>query len=211
MKRKGILMNKVIEHFANILLTIFMVVTLLLTGCEEKRINTSPSSLTSETEISTSVIFPSGTDLDFNLVGEFGDIGGAYNEKSGQIIVIANKTDSFLPNTDWVKPEHKNTILEIDYSQYFVILAFNGWRGGIGNPSFNIKRIWQKDNNIYVLAHFDDFIPGATSVPLYNSQYQAAKINRIDIIQTGEITFKLLDESGKERASTIEKFSRSEK
>ncbi len=103
---------------------------------------------------------------------------------------------------DWVYPDSQPTILAIDYSQYFVVIALIGYRGSICS-FFKTLRIWQDSGTVYILAHFDDgATPGATSLPATSSQYQVIKISRTQITQPGTTTFRLLDETGQESATT---------
>ena len=103
---------------------------------------------------------------------------------------------------DWVRSRHQTTILEVDYSKYFVVIVFNGYRTGI-HSVLNIQRIWQNENEVFVLTHFNDIVPEGTSLSLSNSQYQVVKIDRTLITHSGAITFRLLDELGEERAKAI--------
>lgn len=180
---------------------------LLNTGCILK--TAAPATITSTTITQTStpaiattsgVTFPPGADLPFENIVPIGNIGGDYTDATPQIIIITNNSGSSLSNSNWVIPEDKNVLDAFDYSRYFAVITFNGWRGGIGDTPFSIKRIWQKANVVYILAHFDDFTITKTYNELNNSQYQITKINKTNLSQTGEITFQLLDESGKERA-----------
>ena len=187
---------------------IVLISTVLLnTGCVSK--TTTPAIVTSDviTPTSTSaaaitsgVTFPSGADLPYENMVPIGNIGGDYTDSTAQIIIVTNNSGSSLSNSNWVIPEDKNVLDAFDYSQYFAVITFNGWRGGIGDPPFSIKRIWQQANVVYILAHFDDFTITKTYNELNNSQYQIIKINKTNLSQTGEITFQLLDETGTERA-----------
>lgn len=44
-------------------------------------------------------------------------------------------------------------------------------------------------------------LPLGTNIPLESSQYNIVKVKRLDLTQTGELTFKLLDETGEERST----------
>jgi len=185
----------------------YILAVFLNTACTSK--TTTPAIVTSAATAPTStsaaattsgVTFPPGADLRFENIVPIGNIGGDYTDSTAQIIIVTNNSGSFLSNSNWVIPEDKNILDAFDYSQYFAVITFNGWRGGIGDPPFSITRIWQKANVVYILAHFDDFTITKTYNELNNSQYQITKINKTNLSQTGEITFRLLDESGKERA-----------
>jgi hypothetical protein len=184
-------------------------VLLLLYGCNQTDTTTSPSPSQSPSPSDTttpSVTFPPGTDLAFETIVESGKVGGPYEGKSAQIRVV-NDTQTTLPEWfDWVDPHNQTTILGVDYSKYLVVIVFNGYRSGIWRD-LSIQRIWQNDNEVFVLAHFNDFVSGATSLPAFNSQYQVVKIDKTLITHPGEITFILLDELGEERARTIREIS----
>jgi hypothetical protein len=74
--------------------------------------------------------------------------------------------------------------------------------GRIGTSTyFRIEKILINNNTVYVLAHFDD--GSTTSLAMVSSQFQAVMVERKLLAQSGEITFVLLDQTGKERASTV--------
>jgi hypothetical protein len=129
-------------------------------------------------------------------------MSSSHESEYAQVIVITSPSESFFTGIGRISTEHKNQILEVNYSDYWVVLAFNGWRRSIGG-SFAIKGIWQEGNTISILAHFDDYLEGQTRLQAISSQYEAVKIHKAYLMQTGEITFKLLDESGEERAVAI--------
>ena len=149
------------------------------------------------------VSLPTGSDLTFEPVVETGNLGGSYSGESAQIQVVSSVQTSLPEGIEWVNPEFKTVILALDYAKYFVVMVFNGSRGGIYSD-LKILKIWQNTGTVFVLAHFNDFVPKATSLPASNSQYQVVKISRTQITRPGAITFKLLDESGQERATTIQ-------
>ena len=88
----------------------------------------------------------------------------------------------------------------VDFSRYFVILAFMGFQSVTG-PTIEIQQIWQVENIIYVEALFDK--AGPTYQPAWSSPYDVIKVSKEDMIQFGEITFVLLDQDGEERARTV--------
>jgi hypothetical protein len=130
-------------------------------------------------------------------------VGGPYEDSAAQIrVIITSPTVSEV--TGMVYSDDANALLKVDYQRYFVIAAFNGWRSNIYGE-FKINRIWQSGNTILIKATFNDLIIGttpATYLPATSSQYQAVKLDRGVLTQSGELTFRLLDESGTERATT---------
>jgi hypothetical protein len=175
---------------------LIFVMLLIASACDNST-SISPSETTSP-----SVTLPPGTELPFDSVLYSGNLGGPYEGKSAQIRVIQDIQTLTPEWFDWVDPQEQNAILSIDYSKYFVVIAFNGYRTSIYSD-LSIQRIWQSENEVFVLAHFNDFISGATSLPAFNSQYQVVKIDKTLITHLGEITFRLLDELGEERARAV--------
>ncbi len=190
-------------HNSRIILVIVLlaVISTLISGCH--KITTTFSTITTTTTINSTVTvtFPSGDQLPYETIVPSGAVGGGYPDRAGLIRVF---TDSQSPTevSDWIYPYHETTIFQVDYERYLVILVFNGWRGGIGTSTyFRIEKILINNNTVYVLAHFDD--GSTTSLPAASSQYQAVMVERKLLAQSGEITFVLLDQTGKERASTV--------
>lgn len=170
----------------------------------------SPSPISPSISPSPSSTLPLGTAVVF---GHF-QMSGSYwrTETSAAIWVITSlQTYSRPPGIEWRQempavPEPPPEILNFDFSEYFLMLVFNGYRGGYGT-AMEIKGIWQDKDMIQISAHLDD--PGmATSIPIYSSQYNVLKVNKASMSQFGEITFGLFDESGKERAKAIYQISR---
>jgi hypothetical protein len=193
----------------------------LLSGCIGKATNTlstspittmttpakpTPTSPAAAAPTST-VLLPTGTDLAFETIVQPGRVGGPYTGDVAQIQAIDNAQIEPAEVLEWVYPDDKAKILAVDYTKYFVLMIFNGYRGGISSY-LKIWRVWQGVDSVFVLVHFNDIQPSATSLPAYNSQYQVVQISRTQITQFGAIAFKLLDEAGRERATSIETISK---
>jgi hypothetical protein len=173
--------------------------------------STSPSETTeiptttlptgSETTVTPIIPLPTGVELLFETIIESGNIGGPYYKgESAQVAVVSSKPTIPTEVLDWVQPEYRHRILDVDYSTYIVVMAFNGFRIGIFSD-FKIQKILRDSGAVYILAHFNDFISDATSLSSSSSQYQVVKIDRTQITYTGAITFRLFDELRQERAS----------
>ena len=181
------------NYLGNILITIFLLATLLMAGCKGAETTTTTGTTKSE--------------LAYTLITG-GDKGGSpYLSEDAQIRII---TDNKLATeiTDMMTSDSTDPLLKVDYTHYFVIAAFNGWRGNLYN-SFQIQYVEQIGNTILITATFNDLSIGitpATFIPAYSSQYQAVQLDRSIFPKTGTLTFKLLDENGTERASTIATF-----
>jgi hypothetical protein len=182
---------------------VLMLGVMVLTGCIKTPPTISPTPSETTTPPPTGT-FPPGTDLAFETIVKSGNLGGSYEGTAAQIVVI-NDIKAPPRGLEWVNPEYQDKINAVDYSQFFVLMAFNGFRGGISSD-FSIQRIWQNAGTVYVLAHFNDIVPQGTSLSATNSQYQVVKISKAQITHLGTITFKLLDETGKERATATSEF-----
>ena len=145
----------------------------------------------------------SGTQLVFEqLVLQGRDPGGTYRGNRAHLIVLSSSKNQLSKTLEWVRPVDKDKILSVDYSNYVVILAFNGFRELLDRV-FTVERIIQTDKAILVIARFNEFIPEATSLITItdNSQYDAVKISKSQITHNGRITFQLVDQTGKVRAT----------
>jgi hypothetical protein len=141
------------------------------------------------------------TPISFEKVAN--DISLSYSGESALIYIFSSNQSYPKESIKWVMDNDLNKILEVDYSEYFVLAAFNGFRTNIYPPGFNIKRVEKHNNNtVLVIAHFNEYEKGQVILPSYSSYYEVVKIRRDQITQSGTITFKLLDEKGKERART---------
>jgi len=151
--------------------------------------------------ISVSCRFPPGKDLPFETMipGNSGD--SLYKEESAQIRVFSYQM-SMPYNLDWIDPYYRPQIMSVDFSKYFIVMVFNGYRTVISRV-FSILRISQRNGDIFILAHFSDK-PGAYDLGLQaeNSQYQVVKISNQFITTGRAYTFRVFDESKVERART---------
>jgi hypothetical protein len=121
--------------------------------------------------------------------------------QTGNLVLTASGETSPAKGLDWVRPENLTSILSVDYSNYVVILAFNGWKPNIYNH-FDILRIYRQSDVVFINAHFSEYESPTpqTVLPAYNSQYEAVRISKGQIGQKGPVTFILTDEKGTERA-----------
>jgi hypothetical protein len=137
-------------------------------------------------------------------------IGDYYHksESTAQIWVINSLQQYNRPQGIEWKPNPPNPQLSeppseinnFDFSEYFIIMVFNGFRGGWGDP-MKIEGIRQDRDTVNIWVTFDDNL--ATSIPILSSQYSVLQISREEMTQSGEITFTLIDQNGQERASAI--------
>ncbi|MBI2850293.1 MAG: hypothetical protein HYX80_04525 [Chloroflexi bacterium] len=86
---------------------------------------------------------------------------------------------------------------QIDFSEYILLAAFYGL-GSSGILS-NVTDVWQIENTVFVRAQFfrPDSSPADERYPV-----ETVLVRRIALRHFGELTFKLLDDYGRERAVT---------
>jgi len=150
------------------------------------------------------VNFPSGKKISYERFS----IHDYYHksERSAQIWVINSLQQYNRPQDIEWKPnppdpqlsEPPPEINNFDFSEYFIIMVFNGFRGGRGDP-MKIEGIRQDEDTVNIYVTFDDNL--STVNPVLSSQYGVLKIGREEMTQSGEITFTLIDQNGQERAS----------
>jgi hypothetical protein len=176
-----------------VIVTSLVIIVAILAGCKTADSTTTVSTTPSDKTLTFTTIF-----------GGSAFVGGPYQDESSQLRVImdiasVSSLSSMLYSYDM------DALLKVDYTHYFVVIAFNGYRGGIYN-SFTITSILQSGNRILISAIFNDRIVETTPitiVPVNSSPYQAVQIDRNILPKTGNLTFKLLDENGSVRASSI--------
>jgi hypothetical protein len=179
------------KYLWNIVIAIFLLVVTLMAGCK------GADSMTAATTTGT-------TDLAFEKITISGSSGGPY-DKGDALIRIITDNKSAKEAIGMVDSYDEDRLLRVDYRRYFIIAAFNGWRSNIYG-SFQIQYIEQIGNTVIITATFNDLIQGtipATFIPAYSSQYQTVQLDRSILPKTGTLTFKLLDEAGNERATTV--------
>lgn len=181
-------------------------------GCTERSpsstlvTETSKPTVTSVSPSSPAVSFPPGRDLDFEVLVKSTGTTYKYGEEIARIYILTAAQSIPPEPLEWLEDYDRPAVLNANYQGNFAILVFNGYRGNIYS-GMSILRAWRDGTTVYVLAHFNDFVPKATSLPAYSSQYEAVKIRKSQLGQLGEYTFKLLDEAGKERTSTTAEIS----
>ncbi len=162
----------------------------LLVGCESSNETTPPT-------------LPTGIDIPFETM--YYDKFAHYEQSSPQIRVVITKNVQFQLS-DYIDTEAKAAIQNVDFSEYFVIVALQGY-GVVFERDIDIQRIWQNDNFVYVQAYFGVPDPEDTTGPMTTSPYHMVKVNKEALPQSGKLTFELLDHTGNERATTTQTIS----
>ncbi len=113
-------------------------------------------------------------------------------------IWVMTDTQSPLPDTivlDAGQPE----LNAFDFSRQMLLFAFMGFQGVTG-PKITILRMRQDGDTIYVVSSLDP--DGPSYQPSWSSPARVAKVSKAGMAQFGELTFRLLDQTGAERAVT---------
>ena len=118
-----------------------VLVSVLITGCTTDSLPTPTGTTEPEptTPVSTNppasptITLPPGIDMEYEVVTGSGltGSGGSYKGESPQILVLSNSIEhslaSYFPEAlGWLDYAARAKILNVDYTEYFVILTFNG-------------------------------------------------------------------------------------
>ncbi len=136
---------------------------------------------------------PDGIELDFERPKYALFLGPNYTEF--QIHVITESAASLPEHMKWLSPESQEQLLSIDYSRYFLLQIEMGPFGSTGF-SFQIKRIWQDKNNIYVKSEFIKPEPRAAFQQMITFPGDIAIVDKEKMSQFGEINFTVFDQHG---------------
>lgn len=192
------------------LILIVPLMVFLLCGCSADDTSTTTHDIV-PTETSKSpdtILIPSPTTTsqpenqltfgNFNLAVHL----NSTKENTPAYIHVMTDTESPLPDrweyyTPFAPERQEKTIEDVDFSKHFLLFASMGFRGWTG-PQITIKQIRQDGDIIYVQAKF--YPGGPTGQPMHSEPTHLVRVSKENMIQTGEITFVLLDEEGNERA-----------
>jgi hypothetical protein len=188
------------------MLLIIPVTFLLLSGCTSS--NGTPPPDTSNSTITISSTNPSSTfqpenQLDFEFFNLAAATMGVKQGTPAYIFVMSNSKSPLPDRWEYYTPfdpkREEKTIEDVDFSKNFLLLISMGFRSVTG-PKITVEKIWQVQEIIYVQANFD---PGGPTVqPMYSEPATIVLVSKNNMTQFGEITFKLLDQWGNERAGT---------
>jgi hypothetical protein len=124
-------------------------------------------------------------------------IGFAGASIAPDIFVLSDMNTSFPSNL--YEPYWRRVLESVDFSKYFVVFVFG--KPGAHNDIVEVKNVRQNDNTVTVTARF--YRLNWNSIPAeIVSPAQAIKVSKANMGSFGRITFKLLDTTGLEKAST---------
>ena len=134
---------------------------------------------------------PSGTvELPFETVVRASD--SFYEDKQPEVMVIANQDQvRDLSVTLW--PELLSEVSTVDFSNYFVVVAFHGFRPD-GCCHIEVKQLVRQDKQVDVYAYFTEKPPGAPRTAATISPFHAVKVRK-EGSWGDEFTFVLYDNS----------------
>jgi len=187
----------------SVTISLLIMTMTVLAGCQTPGKTSNTSTTTTKTTSLTNTT-SAEKELAFDLIGIFKNGGGTYTGANADIKAVTDWSPPLPEEISWLTEYDRDLLLSVDYSLYFVVLVFNGFRHAIFSD-MRLFKISQKADTVFVISHFNDPpLPGVivTSLPADSSQYQAVKINRNQLAQTGNLNFRLLDDTGNERAFT---------
>lgn len=133
--------------------------------------------------------------IDISKGGDFRNSG-----KDTQILILTSNED-VIKKDIFYDDETEKQILKTDFTNHFLITAFQGYLGYWGSM-IKVLSARQKENTIYIIAHFGELEPNERVLPMDSSPYHIISVEKEDMVQLGEINFILTDEAGKQRATT---------
>jgi hypothetical protein len=95
-----------------------------------------------------------------------------------------------------VTPEDSSLIQSVDYSRYFVMIAFFGYGS---SSSSSVLDIWQYKSVFWVKSNISKDEKQPTEI----SPYQVIKIDKAEMVRYGKITFRFLNQF-EEKSKTIQ-------
>lgn len=83
-------------------------------------------------------------------------LGGSYPGEKARIYVISSNETLPAEALNWVTVYDQETILNVDYSKYFVVVGFNGWRVVIYSVYYGKKSCSVATQSQYLLILMTD-------------------------------------------------------
>lgn len=113
----------------------------------------------------------------------------AYKEETPKIQVIS-KSEDITTDEVMISPTSQQILMDTDYDQYLVVIAYYGWIGTTGY-GIEIKKIAQSGQKVKVYAELtrpeSDQLLGLS----FTSPYHIVRLNRKDIPSQQSLTFLL--------------------
>ena len=188
------------NRIVSIRLIVVLIMIFLLAGCSPNEQNTSgipPTGLV--TNISSAewvsqrpkLALPCGVDLTFETV-EVDRLPMIYNSFVYAITSKPNFADYNNKITYNLYPETQSILAEINYAQYFVIMAAQGHRE-YNKSGIQIEQVMQNGNTVNIIANMEDDTTHVHS--LITTSYQIIKIDKTQLTQYGYL-IQLFDQTG---------------
>ncbi len=114
----------------------------------------------------------------------------AYKKAPPQIQVISRLED-ITTGSVMISPTSQQVLMDMDYDQYLVVIAYHGWIGTTGY-GIEIKRITQSRQNVRVYTELTRPKPDQLLGLSFTSPYHIVQLNRKDISSQQSLTFLLV-------------------
>src|SRR3990172_6925272 len=99
-----------------------------------------------------------------------------YPEKDVDLVVISSATE-VSELDEWVSEAAKLALLELDYSDYFALAVFRGYKPSTGYP-IEITSVRRQENTVTVEITLQDPLPGMGVSDIVTSPYHVIKIDK---------------------------------
>ena len=116
------------------------------------------------------------------------------------VIAGAADVDGVRP---YLRPEIADTLAQLDFTGYFALLAFDGWKGAL-YQDFQIQTVSRQDAEVLIVAQPNE-VPGGVGAEIETSLYQLIKVYKNNSWNQ-TIRFKLYFDQSQAAVLTVEKY-----
>lgn len=116
------------------------------------------------------------------------------------VIASAADVDGVRP---YLRPEIADTLVQLDFTHHFALLAFDGWKGAL-YQDFQIQTLSRQDTEVLIVAQ-PNYVPGGGGPEIETSLYQLIQVSK-DSSWNQTIRFKLYFDPSQAAVVTIEKY-----
>jgi len=136
---------------------------------------------------------PQETSLPFETVErrEWVSTGQVYKAREPGVIVIARPEDVASLN-DWVTEDAKAQLQALDYTAYFALVVFQGWKGTDGY-SIQIERITRREDDVAILVLLQEPRPDERKNDIVTSPYHLVQVQKVGAWDR-DITFTVVED-----------------
>ena len=136
---------------------------------------------------------PQETSLPFETIErkDWVSTGQVYKAREPGVIVIARPEDVTSLN-NWVTEDAKAQLQTLDYTTYFALAVFQGWKGTDGY-SIQIERITRQEDNVTILVLLQEPRPDERKNDIVTSPYHLVQVQKVGVWDRN-ITFTVVED-----------------